>query len=199
MNYMNSLTPEQRQAVIAKRVATRQANIAKRKAQREEALAYAHGLGQQIELMQERLAGLQAQVAMQELSNKITGKVLLQREQVVKAAQPWHTASGVYFLVDGDEIVYVGQSVNIYARIPQHHSKQFDRYLYIPCEPKLLNALESLYIHCFQPKLNFTSEGVLCYPLTLTKLLNEVSKYDMALPTLSKSKRQGNKTTQVQP
>ena len=95
MNYMNSLTPEQRQAVIAKRVATRQANIAKRKAQREEALAYAHGLGQQIELMQERLAGLQAQVAMQELSNKITGKVLLQREQGVKAAQPWHTASGV--------------------------------------------------------------------------------------------------------
>ena len=185
MNYMKSLTPEQRSAIIAKSVATRQANKAKRKAEREAALAYAYGLGEQIEVLEQKLAMLQTHTTMQELSNKITGKLLLRPEQVVQASTPWRTASGVYFLVDVDEVVYVGQSVNVYARIPQHHDKHFDRYLYIPCKHELLNALESLYIHCFQPKLNFNSDGTLCSPLTLTKLLEEVSKHDIALPTLS--------------
>ena len=196
---MINKTPEQRKAISAKIVATRQANIAKRKAQREEALAYADGLSSKIELLRQTLTRLEVQVGMQELSNKITGKVLLQPEQIVKAATPWHTASGVYFLVDGNEVVYVGQSVNIYSRIPQHHNKRFDRYLYVPCKPELLNALESLYIHCLQPKLNFSSEGVLCYPLTLTKLLEEVAKHDVALPTVPKPKRQRYESAEVQP
>ena len=196
---MKQFTPEQRKAFAAKGVATRQANIAKRKAQHEEALAYTNGLGAEIELLRQTLARLQAQVAMQELSNKITGKVLLQPEQIVKAAIPWHTASGVYFLVDGDEVVYVGQSVNIYNRIPQHHDKKFDRYMYVPCKPELLNALESLYIHCFRPKLNFSSEGVLFSPMTLTKLLEEVAKHDVALPTVPKPKRQRHESAEVQP
>jgi hypothetical protein len=196
---MTQFTPEQRKAIAAKAVATRQANIAKRKAQREEALAYANGLSSKVELLKQTLEKLQAQVAMQELSNKITGKALLQPEQVVKAAIPWHTASGVYFLVDGDEVVYVGQSTNIYNRIPQHHSKKFDRYMYVPCKPELLNALESLYIHCFRPKLNFGSDGVLFSPLTLTKLLEEVAKHDVALPTVPKPKRQRYESAEVQP
>ena len=196
---MINKTPEQRKAISAKIVATRQANIAKRKAQREEALAYADGLSSKIELLRQTLTRLEVQVGMQELSNKITGKVLLQPEQIVKAATPWHTASGVYFLVDGNEVVYVGQSVNIYSRIPQHHNKRFDRYLYVPCKPELLNALESLYIHCLQPKLNFSSEGVLFSPMTLTKLLEEVAKHDVALPTVPKPKRQRYESAEVQP
>ena len=196
---MINKTPEQRKAISAKIVATRQANIAKRKAQREEALANANGLSSKIELLRQTLEKLQAQVAMQELSNKITGKALLQPEQIVKAAIPWHTASGVYFLVDGDEVVYVGQSVNIYNRIPQHHDKKFDRYMYVPCKHELLNVLESLYIHCLRPKFNFGSEGVLFSPLTLTKLLEEVAKHDVALPTVPKPKRQRYESAEVQP
>jgi hypothetical protein len=38
------------------------------------------------------------------------------------------------FLIYEDEIVYVGQSVNMYSRITQHAvDKKFDRYAFVPC------------------------------------------------------------------
>jgi hypothetical protein len=54
----------------------------------------------------------------------------------------------------GDEVVYVGQSTNVHARIPNHADKEFDKYAFVPCDVDLLNKLESLYIHVLRPKLN---------------------------------------------
>ena len=178
MNSMQLKTPEERKASAAKGVATRQANIAKRKAEEEATALKANGLYQKIKAMESKLANLEALGAMQDLSDKITGKALLRHDQIVESSKPWYQSSGVYFLIDEGKIVYVGQSVNIYARIPSHHDKKFDRYSYVPCKPRLLNILESLYIHCLQPKLNFTMNGVLIAPLTLNKLLEEAAPFE---------------------
>ena len=175
MNHMQLKTPEERKAIAAKGLATRQANIAKRKAEREAMELQENVLYQKIKAMESKLANLEALGAMQNLSDKITGKALLRHDQIVESSRPWQQASGVYFLIDEDEIVYVGQSVNIYARIPMHHDKKFDRYSYVPCNPRMLNILESLYIHTLQPKLNFTFNGVLIVPLALNKLLEEAA------------------------
>ncbi len=64
---------------------------------------------------------------------------------------------GVYFLIDGDEVVYVGQSVNVAARILQHiacPTKQFNRACYVPVHPDELDDTEKSLITLFAPKHN---------------------------------------------
>lgn len=62
---------------------------------------------------------------------------------------------GVYFLMQGDEIVYVGQSRDIYSRI-SHHLRNItcDKITAIPCPEEKLNSLELLYIRKFSPRYN---------------------------------------------
>jgi hypothetical protein len=60
---------------------------------------------------------------------------------------------GVYILMCGKEIVYVGQSTNPSIRIGQHiKDKIFDRALLIPTMD--LDAVEQHYINKFKPKYN---------------------------------------------
>lgn len=84
-------------------------------------------------------------------------KRLASREEVVAHAQPVTRHIGVYFLVHGDEVVYVGQSVNVYGRVMGHFTgpeKQFDRATWVPVEREDLDVVESLYIHALRPRLN---------------------------------------------
>ncbi len=70
---------------------------------------------------------------------------------------------GVYFLIDGDEVVYVGQSVNVAARILQHiadKTKQFSRACYVPVHPDDLDETERSLITLFAPRHN--SLGLPC-------------------------------------
>ena len=63
----------------------------------------------------------------------------------------------VYFLVDVDEIVYVGKSVNIYNRISGHQSegeKIYTRVLYIPVYEGDLDKVERGFIDSLDPKYN---------------------------------------------
>lgn len=63
----------------------------------------------------------------------------------------------VYFLISGGEIVYVGQSIYLPARIATHASeekKQFDRVLYMPVDQSLLNETEQHYIQLLRPVYN---------------------------------------------
>jgi excinuclease UvrABC nuclease subunit len=64
-------------------------------------------------------------------------------------------ASGVYFLWDEDELVYIGESENIYLRIGQHIKdgrKRFDDFtIYITEDRKLL---EAYLINVLKPKYN---------------------------------------------
>jgi len=62
---------------------------------------------------------------------------------------------GVYFLIKDREIVYVGQSVDVFLRVSQHRSiKEFDSFSYIHVEREHLSAIERHFIDSFDPKLN---------------------------------------------
>ena len=65
---------------------------------------------------------------------------------------------GIYFLINKAEIVYVGQSFDIYSRIASHKSvKDFDSYTFIEypnIKREDLIAIEEDYILKFQPLLN---------------------------------------------
>lgn len=68
------------------------------------------------------------------------------------------TVSGIYFLIDEKgEVVYVGQSINVHARIAQHESdshKVFSRAKVIPCRKDELRTLEMRYIAEHRPRYN---------------------------------------------
>lgn len=68
---------------------------------------------------------------------------------------PW--ASGLYFLLRNDEILYVGKSVEILRRMNQHKEKgwPFNRYWCFGGLPELyIEHVEAFYIHAFEPPLN---------------------------------------------
>lgn len=83
--------------------------------------------------------------------------VLSQMSSMLKV-YPWReAASAVYFLVKGEDVVYVGQSRNLSYRITTHSSgKEFDRVFYIPVPSASLNDVESALIRTIRPKLNET-------------------------------------------
>lgn len=68
-----------------------------------------------------------------------------------------HALSGVYFLISGNDIVYVGQSVNVASRVGSHFSessKIFDRAVYLPVPPSDLDSVEMAFIKALWPKYN---------------------------------------------
>ena len=171
MNPMQGKSAEQRKAIAAKSLATRRANIETRKAKKQDQAWYADRLRQQIVEMEERLNSLQRMEALSAVSARLTGKALLREEEISKSALPWIKASGIYFLLCGSNVVYVGQARCVYSRIPQHKDKIFDRYAFVPCQTELLDKLESLYIHTLRPRLNGTStNGGKLAPIALNSL-----------------------------
>ena len=88
-------------------------------------------------------------------------------------AVPIDTACGIYFLISEKRIVYVGQSTNVFSRVYTHmQTKQFDSYVYMPCEKDMLDKLESLYIHFLTPELNGNfHNGNKIAPLSLNEIL----------------------------
>ena len=79
-------------------------------------------------------------------------------EEIVQHASMYrHDYPGIYILLSLDEIVYVGQSVNVGRRLEEHWNelkKDFNRYFVIRCERENLNKLEAYYILRFRPKYN---------------------------------------------
>jgi len=72
------------------------------------------------------------------------------------------TVSGVYFLCDGDEVVYVGQSNCVVFRVATHVKeavKVFDRVFFLPAPLSSLNDIETEYIRTLKPKYNRQSWG----------------------------------------
>ncbi|MBX9604650.1 MAG: GIY-YIG nuclease family protein [Gammaproteobacteria bacterium] len=91
---------------------------------------------------------------------KRSGMVLHSIEAISASRQPLPPVyCGVYFLFEGDELVYIGQSVNIVQRIHAHekirHSgRDITSWAFQPCAPEDLRALEHLYIGIYRPPLN---------------------------------------------
>ena len=66
-------------------------------------------------------------------------------------------ACGVYFLIDGNEIVYVGRAINIAKRLREHRQegrKYFDYYSIELCSEADSVVIEGNYIAAFHPKCN---------------------------------------------
>ena len=63
----------------------------------------------------------------------------------------------VYFLCQDERVVYVGQSVNPSARIPQHYKdKKFNKVYLLPVSEHKLLEVEHRYIRQFEPLYNKT-------------------------------------------
>jgi len=172
MNWMQSRTPEERRAIAAKSVATRQKNIRERESQRLADVEQRDSLKCEIKKLKAKLDSLKKLEQVNKAALRLTGKTLLREEEIVNAANTWELATGVYFLIDSGKVVYVGQSVNIYARIASHHDKVFDSFAFIPCCKEMLDNLESLYIHILRPALNSNHQrGVKYAPMSLDQLI----------------------------
>lgn len=76
---------------------------------------------------------------------------------IVDTAVPRNGLCGIYFLVRGSSVVYVGQSINVYKRLSEHMGARiidFDKYHVLPCAAELMDILETSYIAKFRPYWN---------------------------------------------
>jgi hypothetical protein len=85
--------------------------------------------------------------------------------------------TGVYFLLNGTEIVYVGQAYDVMSRIGLHRDekkKEFNGYYIIECQKEHLNLVEAHFILKFKPLYNVTVpvQGVFKSTHQLKKILN---------------------------
>lgn len=67
---------------------------------------------------------------------------------------PNNVKIGIYFLINDDKIVYVGQTKNGLRRIMQHYDKTFNKYSFVETTLEDLDYYEDLYIMKYQPKYN---------------------------------------------
>lgn len=76
--------------------------------------------------------------------------------EIIRVAKPFYPLVGVYFLISGDDVIYVGQSINIHARVAEHRNNgvKFDRFHFIECDKPWLNDLEAAFIWSMSPSIN---------------------------------------------
>lgn len=171
---------DERRSSVAKGIETRRRNREYKVSCLSEAAASAQGLKYEIKELEVRLAALKVMVAASDVAATITGCALLREEEIVELAKPWERNTGVYFLVKGRRVVYVGQSVSVYSRIGQHKSKDFDLFAFVPCDVTALDKIESLYIHVLRPPLNGDcAHGAKNAPISLTELIGVTSNEEV--------------------
>ena len=84
----------------------------------------------------------------------------LHEEDVLAMSAPSNstTVCGVYFLIHDEEIVYVGQSSNLLARVESHKvgadRKVFNKVAFIEAPRPWLDTVEAFYIQRFDPPYN---------------------------------------------
>lgn len=63
---------------------------------------------------------------------------------------------GIYFLFKGNDIIYIGQSVDVFSRIGQHRRAHvdFEYFSFVWCDKMDLNSTELNYILYYNPILN---------------------------------------------
>lgn len=169
---MINKTPEERKAIAKKSHETRRKNKLTALQQKTEQLRLRDSLLQEIIALENKLCEMKKHQALSMVSHKATKEYLLTRTQLLENEIPWNSLVGIYFLIHDNEIVYIGQSTNVYRRLTAHSDKQFSGYAVVPCETHELDILESLYIHCLQPKYNGNCvNNAKLAPITLKKLL----------------------------
>lgn len=94
---------------------------------------------------------------------------LLSEQAILAAAQPYQKVCGVYFLIAGHRIMYVGQSTDAHYRAGYHAAslgRVFDAVHVIPCDERDACLLESRYIMALQPPWNRRRDGTLNLSVT---------------------------------
>ena len=84
---------------------------------------------------------------------------------------------GIYFLVDGHQITYIGQSVNCAARIGEHtrdDRKTFNNAYLLPCPKTKLNDFEAALIQTYQPRDNGRHKNGNAFCPRLTRPLDAI-------------------------
>lgn len=117
-------------------------------------------------------------------SVRLTGKRMLTPAEIIAAAVVRDEAtSGVYFLIRDGRVMYVGQSVDVGARIRGHaRERSFDAYAMVPCPIAHMAVLESLYIHALRPPWNgVRPSGTPFAPFTLDALLTQAESIGIHL------------------
>lgn len=103
---------------------------------------------------------------------------LVPYDVIVSASKSDVSICGIYFLIKNSEIIYIGQSVNIFSRLQGHKSKDYDSVAFIPCPKSQLDILETLYILHYEPKLNGRLNNRLSTPITLQHIIDKLSKVE---------------------
>jgi len=82
-------------------------------------------------------------------------------DQVKEYNAPLSWPPCVYFLMFKSEVIYIGQSINLPARLVSHKrsEKKFDRVLYLPIAEKGLDKTERQWIEELKPRLNLNGTG----------------------------------------
>jgi hypothetical protein len=77
---------------------------------------------------------------------------------VISAAIPVKQNTGIYFLILNNEVVYVGQSIDLLGRVSRHirDGKRFDSYAFLSAPKEKLDELERKYIRAFVPVDNIS-------------------------------------------
>jgi hypothetical protein len=99
------------------------------------------------------------------------------KEEIIRDAEKYEwdlgpSEPGIYFLIQGDAIAYVGRALTIRDRLKAHHEKgrQFDRYWCFGGMPDDWQShLEGFYIKRMKPFMNIAT-------VSYDPFLNDVSK-----------------------
>jgi len=84
-------------------------------------------------------------------------KGLLNPSEIIKRATSVKPVCGVYFLITGSRIMYVGKSSRVLDRITEHVRKgsiPFEAFYFIEVPKARLSAVEDAYIKAFNPPAN---------------------------------------------
>ena len=105
----------------------------------------------------------------------------LSEEEIVEQAKELTGISGVYFLCDDKNVVYVGQSINVYVRVKAHEhdpTKEFTSWAYMKVFQQDLNYIETLYIYLLRPRYNYGKDGKLYAPITWRSVMDRLQSKD---------------------
>jgi hypothetical protein len=137
-------TDEKQKDDFVKNLSWQERNLAKEVANLE---AKKKGLLKEIDFLSGNLSDISPVLSQTNFS-------LVPINEIVRKSSSYGNVCGVYFLIKNSEIVYIGQSINIAARITSHKDKDFDSVSYVTCKRSELDILESLYIIAYNPVLN---------------------------------------------
>lgn len=65
---------------------------------------------------------------------------------------------GVYFLLKGEDVIYIGQSVNMERRLTDHCFKDYDAFVFVPSDNR--EDLEAEMIRLIKPIGNTQNTGI---------------------------------------